>query len=142
MIGYSAVPLYKKLGLKENSRIIFINEPDNFLSKLGIKIKTEQKLTGQFDYVHFFTKSKAELEKFFPQIRDHLNEGGMFWVSWPKGSFGVTTDINENIIRESGLSNGLVDVKVAAIDEIWSGLKFVYRLKDRFPSRNQESHKI
>ena len=134
MSGYSGTPLIKKLGIKENDRAIFINEPENLfinLGKLPNDVNLEKELEGEFDYVHLFTKEKSELEKFFKNVQEHLRPNGMIWISWPKQSSKITTDINENTVREIGLISGLVDVKVAAIDEIWSGLKFVYRLKDR-----------
>ncbi len=131
MVGYSGTPLIKKLGIKPDYKIIFINEPQTFRQALGVNLQTKGKLEGEFDYVHFFSKSKEELKKFFESVRNHLNKDGTLWISWPKKMSGVKTDLNENIIREEGLENGLVDVKVAAIDDIWSGLKFVYRLKDR-----------
>jgi hypothetical protein len=86
---------------------------------------------GPLDFAMLFTKSKAELTREFKRVEKLLAPAGMLWVSWPKKSSGVATDLNENIIREIGLAQGLVDVKVCAVTEIWSGLKFVRRLKDR-----------
>lgn len=134
MAGYSGTPLIKKLGIKENSRVIFINEPANLfsnLSDLPKGVKTEQRLTGEYDYIHYFAFTRAELATFFSAIRNYLKKDGMLWISWPKKSSKIQSDLNENIIREIGLKNGLVDVKVAAIDNTWSGLKFVFRLRDR-----------
>ncbi len=82
------------------------------------------------EFIQFFTKSKRELENMFPRLKVKLAQKGMLWISWPEGSSKVESDLNENLVIEIGLKNGLVDVKVAAIDETWSGLKFVYRLKD------------
>jgi hypothetical protein len=83
------------------------------------------------DFAMIFTKSKAELAREFRRISKLLAPAGMLWVSWPKKSSGVATDLNENIVREIGLATGLVDVKVCAVTDVWSGLKFVRRLKDR-----------
>lgn len=91
------------------------------------------KLEGLLDFIQFFTKESAELEKQFRALKKSLSPDGMLWVSWPKGAAKVKTDLNENIVREIGLDHQLVDVKVCAIDEIWSGLKFVFRVKDRKP---------
>jgi len=134
--GYSETPLIKKLGLKPGERSCFLNAPEGFPKTLGalpMGIQLIQRLpkTRSLDFIHFFTKDRNKLEKIFPQLKAALNFDGTLWVSWPKGSSKVTTDLNENIVREVGLDNGLVDVKVAAIDETWSGLKFVYRVEDR-----------
>lgn len=84
-----------------------------------------------FDFVMVFTKSRKGLSEDFAQLSRQLTPAGMFWVSWPKKSSGVATDLDENIVREIGLAAGLVDVKVCAVTEVWSGLKFVRRVKDR-----------
>lgn len=133
MAGYSATPLIKKLGIKPDDKVLFINEPAIFYKDLGVLPEELNKVNNKthFDYIHFFTKDKDDLEKFFKEIPKHLGKNGMLWISWPKKSAKVETDIDENIIREIGLAAGLVDVKVAAIDDTWSGLKFVFRLKDR-----------
>ena len=81
--------------------------------------------------MHFFTDSRAALERRFPALKRGIGPTGMLWVSWPKRSSGVATDLDGNIVREIGLRGGLVDVKVCAVDDVWSGLKFVYRLGDR-----------
>lgn len=132
--GYSKTPLVKKLGIKLGFKIHFANPPDNLQSLLGElpeKTTTIVELNGPVDYIHFFTKSKDELRTQFPILKAALAQNGLLWISWPKKASKVTTDLNENIVRDIGLQNGLVDVKVCAVDEIWSGLKFVYRLKDR-----------
>jgi hypothetical protein len=132
--GYSGTPLTKKLGIKEKSDIAVINQPQNFLdilSPLPEKVSLINKLSGRIGYIHFFTKSKKELTDQFPELKKHLDPSGSLWISWPKKSSKIETDLDENLIREIGLKNGMVDVKVCAIDETWSGLKFVLRLKDR-----------
>ena len=132
--GYSKTPLVKKLGIKLGFKIHFANPPDNLQSLLGElpeKTTTIVELNGPVDYIHLFTKSKDELQTQFPILKAALAQNGLLWISWPKKASKVMTDLNENIVRDIGLQNGLVDVKVCAVDEIWSGLKFVYRLKDR-----------
>lgn len=83
------------------------------------------------DFIHFFTRSRLQLESEFPKLKGMLSRSGMLWISWPKSSSGLETDLSENIVRRAGLDSGLVDVKIVAVDETWSGLKFVFRLKDR-----------
>ncbi len=132
--GYSGTALIKKLGIKPGMRLIFVDAPADYAGLLGIQpeavvIADEQ--TGQFDFIHVFTTSQADLRAHFPRLKRVLKFDGMLWVSWPKKASKVETDVDENVIRAIGLENGLVDVKVAAIDAVWSGLKFVYRLQDR-----------
>jgi hypothetical protein len=132
--GYSRTPLPRKLGIKSGQRLIILNPPEGYESTLGalpdgVEIATE--LAGIFDFIHFFTMERAELDSRFPELKAELAMDGMLWVSWPKKASKIPTDLDDNVTREIGLSNGLVDVKVAAIDERWSGLKFVYRVKDR-----------
>ncbi|EPG73159.1 hypothetical protein LEP1GSC058_3129 [Leptospira fainei serovar Hurstbridge str. BUT 6] len=127
MAGYSGTPLAKKLGFKEGQIAILIGEPADFfklLEDLPEGIKFKKKLSGKFDYIHLFAKTVKELEKYFPKFETFLADKGMVWISWPKGSSGVVTDIKEDKIREIGLKTGLVDVKVCAVDSIWSGLLF------------------
>jgi len=134
MAGYSKRSLVDKLGIKQGYRVAFLGAPANYAATLGSMppdVKTSKVLRGETDFVHFFTKSRNELKQKFPVLKSSLAQKGMLWISWPKGSSGVATDLNEDVVREIGLAHGLVDVKVCAVDEIWSGLKFVYRLKDR-----------
>ena len=132
--GYSGKPLATKLGLKEGFRISLFHEPDHYSSLLG-NLPSEARLLGpnatNFDLLHVFAKSRGDLARIFPRAKRRIKPNGMLWISWPKKVPGTRTDIDENIVRQIGLANGLVDVKVAAIDENWSGLKFVYRLRDR-----------
>jgi hypothetical protein len=133
MPGYSGTPLPKKLGIKAGLRVDLLNLPRDVGVELGAPLP-ECKLAnkdGALDFAMLFTTSCAELMKEFPRVTKLLTPAGMFWVSWPKKSSGVATDLNENIVREIGLTAGLVDVKVCAVTEIWSGLKFVRRMKDR-----------
>lgn len=134
MAGYSKKSLVQKLGLKEGQVMIILNPPPNYdqtLGKLPDNIAVSDTLTGPLDFIHFFTQERAILENQFQSLKQALAPTGMLWISWPKRSSKVETDLDENLIREIGLSNGLVDVKVCAVDDIWSGLKFVYRRQDR-----------
>lgn len=88
-------------------------------------------MRGELDFAILFVTTRAGLEKRFDRLRDRLKSTGMLWISWPKKTSGVASDLTENVVREIGLSKGLVDVKVCAIDETWSGLKFVRRVRDR-----------
>jgi len=134
MAGYSKKTLVEKLGIKEGSTLVILNPPSNYdkvLGKLPIDVARLQLLKAEMDFIHYFTKERKDLEKNFPKLRKALAQNGSLWISWTKSSSGIATDLNENIVREIGLKNGLVDVKVCAIDEVWSGLKFVVRVKDR-----------
>ncbi|HZV12617.1 MAG TPA: DUF3052 domain-containing protein [Candidatus Kapabacteria bacterium] len=132
--GYSGTPLVKKLGIKENTSMKLVNEPANYLKLLGkipsgiIFIQNDRESA---DFIHLFVIQASVLKKQLLALKKQLKKDGMLWISWPKKSAKVATDIDENIIRDTGLATGLVDVKVCAVDETWSGLKFVYRLKDR-----------
>ncbi len=133
MAGYSGTPLLKKLGIKPGYKMIIINEPKAYwewLSPLpqGADVKAK---TGEVDFIHLFVKEKKVFEKEFLKNKKCLKKEGMLWISWPKKSSKVLSDLDETIIREFGIKNGLVDVKVCAVDETWSGLKFMFRLKDR-----------
>jgi hypothetical protein len=134
MPGYSGTPLTKKLGIKDGYRVYFVASPSDVLSELKTAVaRCEAAPNGKapIDFAMVFAKSKSELAKEFRRVSKLLAPAGMLWVSWPKKSSGVATDLNENIVRDIGLAAGLVDVKVCAVTEIWSGLKFVRRLKDR-----------
>jgi hypothetical protein len=136
MPGYSGTPLPKKLGIKAGARAQFAHAPADVLAELSDAL-AECKVLRQgerLDFVMLFSKSRAELEKKFSQLAKALAPAGMLWVSWPKRTSGVATDVDENVVRGIGLKAGLVDVKVCAVTEVWSGLKFVRRVKDRKPS--------
>jgi len=123
-----------KLGIREDFRIFILNPLEDYYSALGKLPKgvlVVETLKGPLDFIHFFVKKRGELESKFPLFKRELSRNGILWVSWSKGSSKVTTDWNENVVREIGLKNGLVNVKVIAVDEGWSGLKFVYRMEDR-----------
>jgi hypothetical protein len=144
MAGYSGTPLVQKIGIKPGHRVILRNHPPTLLKDLGKLpqgVEPVEKLSGQASVVMYFTDKAAALEKDFPALTKTLLPDGMIWVGWPKKASGRPTDLNENIIRDIGLKNGLVDVKVCAIDETWSGLKFVVRLKDR-PAATKAEHAV
>ena len=134
MAGYSCTPLPKKLGIKYGFRFSLIEAPNEVRKELKTSLAhCEELKDGErpLDFVMLFTKSSSELSNTFAEIAPRLAPAGMLWVSWPKKSSGVSTDLDENRVRDIGLAAGLVDVKVCAVTEIWSGLKFVRRLKDR-----------
>jgi hypothetical protein len=133
--GYSGTPLPKKLGIKEDHRLALLNAPARFKATLkpmpaGVTLVTESQDVA-FDVILFFTKSRVELQSAFSSLAKRLVPNGGLWIAWPKRASGVTTDLTEDVVREVGLRVGLVDNKVCAIDETWSGLRFVYRRADR-----------
>jgi hypothetical protein len=134
MAGYSGTPLAKKLGIKDDFRVALRRVPDQVRSELKdalAKCRIVKATSVPIDLVFFFVKSAAELELQLPGFAKALAPAGMLWISWPKKSSGVATDLTENVVRECGLAAGLVDVKVCAVTDVWSGLKFVIRVKDR-----------
>ena len=134
MPGYSETPLPKKLGIKAGFRVSLVEVPADVRAELRTELAACEIVSDgktPIDFAMVFTKSKTALAKEFQRITKLLAPSGMLWVSWPKKSSGVATDLDENIIREIGLATGLVDVKVCAVTEVWSGLKFVRRVKDR-----------
>lgn len=133
--GYSGKPLEKKLGLKDGFLCAFYNAPKTYINWLNsldinIQISNNQKDTS-LDFIHVFCKTDKDLDHTVFVYKPLLKKDGMLWVSWPKGSSKINTTLKREPIRDYVLANGLVDVKVAAIDDDWSGLKFVYRLKNR-----------
>ena len=134
MAGYSSTPLAKKLGIKEGSRIGLVNPPKNLETELGELpdgAEFVKRLTASLDIILFFVLTERALARDFTKLAKKLVSNGMIWIAWPKKSSGVTTDLSFDSVQRIGLDAGLVDVKICAIDDIWSGLKFVYRLKDR-----------
>jgi hypothetical protein len=132
MAGYSGTPLPKKLGLKPQCRAAFFQLPGDV--KAALKDALSDCLLvkdGQLDFAMIFLKSQAEMKEQFPKFARRLAPAGVLWVSWPKKTSGVVTDLNENDVMRIGLTAGLVDVKVCAVNEVWSSLKFVIRVKDR-----------
>jgi hypothetical protein len=134
MPGYSGTPLPKKLGIKDGFQVCLVDAPAEVRAELSTPLASCREVrngNGPLDFVMLFTKSKSTLTKEFRRIAKQLAPAGMLWVSWPKKTSGAATDLDENIVREIGLAAGLVDVKVCAVTEVWSGLKFVRRVKDR-----------
>jgi len=134
MPGYSGTPLPKKLGIKGGFKVQFVDAPQDVLAELKPAMAGCPVARGSEDAVDFamiFSSSRSSLRQQFRNTAKRLQPAGTLWVSWPKKSSGVETDLDENVVREIGLSAGLVDVKVCAVSEVWSGLKFVRRLKDR-----------
>ena len=134
MAGYSGTPLAQKLGIKDGHRVAFPSAPEGFrdlLGELPDGVSIKARVRGPLDVIVFFTKSRAELERRLPALRRAMDPAGGLWIAWPKRSSGVETDMTEDVAREFGLANRLVDNKVAAIDETWSGLRLVIRLEDR-----------
>ncbi len=134
MAGYSGNPLFKKLGIKPEFRIALLGLPAEVKAELksalqGCRIATDGH--GPLDFAIIFTTTQAEMKKQFTSVARQLAPAGMLWVSWPKKTSGVASDLTEKEVRRIGLEAGLVDVKVCAISEVWSGLKFVVRVKDR-----------
>jgi hypothetical protein len=119
------------MGIKEGMRGIFLHTPEDVWKLFqNSPLTVANRLSGSFDYIHIFSVYEKDLAADFPKAKKELQPNGILWVSWPKsGKLG--TDLNENKIRDIGLKAGLVDVKVAAVDDTWSALKFVYRLRDR-----------
>lgn len=133
--GYSKTPLSKKLGIKSGYQMLLFNTPKNYYKLLVDLPEDVNELKGikskSADFIHLFFQFNSDLESKVPKYKEALKMNGMLWISWPKGSSKIETDLNRDLIRNYVLSQGLVDTKVAAFDEDWSGLKFVYRLKDR-----------
>ncbi len=128
--GYSKRPLVSKLGMKREVSKAILEAPEGFEDLLGTGNFDTSLDLDSYDYLHFFTASRSALETIFPILAKRLNRGGMLWISWPKKSSGKQTDLDGNAVREIGLATGLVDVKVCAIDKVWSGLKFLHRKGD------------
>jgi hypothetical protein len=134
MAGYSGKSLVEKLGIKPGTVVTALAAPPAYLSLLQpvpADVTFVNRLGKRTRFVHCFVTRRAELEKQFPILSRSLADDGMVWISWPKKAAKVDTDLTEGVVREVGLRAGLVDVKVCAVDELWSGLKFVRRLGDR-----------
>ena len=132
--GYSGTPLAKKLGIKVNFSIKLINTPDyyfNLFADFPKAVRVASKKKSNINFIHYFSTTKAALTKDISTLKKQLTPDGMIWISWYKKSAKIPTDITEDIVRALALKNGLVDIKVCAIDEVWSGLKLVIPVKDR-----------
>ncbi|MDB5024378.1 MAG: hypothetical protein JWP78_2133 [Mucilaginibacter sp.] len=132
--GYSGTPLAKKLGIKTGFHVNLINTPEHYFelfTDLPADLYFEDREDVKNDFIHFFTKNKDEFMALLPRLKDRIKPNGMIWVSWPKTASKIPTDITENVIRNFALQIGLVDTKVCALDETWSGLKLVIPVKNR-----------
>ncbi len=135
MAGYSGTPLAKKLGIKPGSRVVLLDAPDSLLADLAPLpdgVVPARRLTGEqaYDVIVFFAPRASALRR-LPRLVLHLTPAGGLWIAWPKKASGVPTDLTEGVVFYEGLSTGLVDNKICAIDDTWSGLRFVRRLRDR-----------
>ncbi|HXQ37505.1 MAG TPA: hypothetical protein VN843_26070 [Anaerolineales bacterium] len=143
MAGYSGTPLAKKIGIKEGSRIALVNAPNDFQfdpKDLPDNVEFAKQPAKALDIILFIVTTERSLAKDFGKLAARLTTNGMIWIAWPKKSAGVATDLSFERVQRIGLDAGLVDVKICAVDETWSGLKFVYRLKDR-PSLSNKSQR-
>ncbi len=134
MAGYSGTPLATKLGIKEGHRLAFPGAPQGFRALLGelpSGAEVRERARGPLDVIVFFTKSSTELRHRLPALRRAMDPAAGLWIAWPKRASGVETDMTEDVARDLGYANTLVDNKVCAIDETWSGLRLVIRLRDR-----------
>jgi hypothetical protein len=133
--GYSGTPLVRKLGIKPQARLGLIGAPDGFdatLGELPAGVHVRRRLGGQpFDVIVAFFDRRAALERHVSALAEALDPAGGLWIAWPKRASGVATDVTEDVVRNLGLAAGLVDNKVCAVDQVWSGLRLVYRLRDR-----------
>jgi hypothetical protein len=132
--GYSGKPLAQKLGLKSGFAVAIIDPPENYQALLGTLpegISLHDESHSSLDFIHVFATHKKAVEGKLKRLKKRMAANGMIWVSWPKKSAQIQTDLDENVIRDLALSLGLVDIKVCAVDETWSGLKLVIRVKDR-----------
>jgi hypothetical protein len=140
MAGYSGTPLAKKIGIKEGSRVALVNAPKDFQfepKELPDNVAFVKQAAKSLDIILFFVTTERVLAKDFSKLATRLTANGMIWIAWPKKNSGVATDLSFDRVQRIGLDAGLVDVKICAVDDTWSGLKFVYRLKDR-PSLNNK----
>lgn len=134
MAGYSGTPLIRKLGIKEGFRVCLIGAPDGYdalLQPMPAGVTVEREPAERCDFIQVFVRERRALQMWLAVLKACLLPNGMLWISWPKRTSPLVTDLTGNLVREDGLGAGLVDVKVCAIDADWSALKFVYRLKDR-----------
>lgn len=132
--GYSGTSLVKKLGLKQGAKAAFVNAPRHYRDLLGPLPESVRVLSRPgkaMDFLHFFCARRGDLLRRLPALKRALAPTGMLWLSWPKKSSPLAADLSESEVRMAGLDAGLVDVKICAVDDDWSALKFVYRLRDR-----------
>jgi len=138
MAGYSGTPLPQKLGIKPGLMVVTVNAPANYRRLLGQipdSVTFSERLKSGSSFVHLFTSRRSEMQKKMSILRDKISDNGAIWVSWPKKSSGISTDVTEDVIREIALPLGFVDIKVCAVDETWSGLKLMIRRENRKSKR-------
>ena len=128
--GYSGTPLPKKLGIKPEHRVMVLGAPDGFALE---GVQPVRRAQGLADVIVSFHTERRELERRLPVLRERMEQAAGLWIAWPKRASKVATDITEDVVREVALANRLVDNKVAAIDDVWSGLRLVIRVSDRLP---------
>jgi hypothetical protein len=134
MVGYSGTPLARKLGIKDEARVAVLGAPEGFDHELGPLppgVRLLRRLAPDLDIVILFVSERRDLERRFPAVAASITPAGGFWVAWPKRASKVPTDLTEDVLREVGLPQGLVDNKVCAVTEVWSGLRFVWRKENR-----------
>lgn len=134
MAGYSGTPLAQKLGIKPDMTVVVMNEPGTYRKLLGPAAKEvtfSDRVASGVGFIHFFTTHRGELETQLKKLRSKIADTGVLWVSWPKKSAGLPTDVTEDVIRDIALPLGFVDVKVCAVDDTWSGLKLMIRRENR-----------
>ncbi len=134
MVGYSGTPLVRKLGIKEGSRVALLGAPEGFddeLAPLPAGVRILRRLAPDLDLAVLFVTERRELERRFAAVARSITPAGGFWVAWPKRASKVPTDLTEDVLREVGLPQGLVDNKVCAVTDVWSGLRFVWRKENR-----------
>jgi hypothetical protein len=133
--GYSGTPLPRKLGIKPGHRVLLLSPPDEFeqitLGELPDGVTVGRRAAGRADVIVSFHTARADLAGRMPKLRALMEPAAGLWIAWPKRASKVATDLTEDVVRELALANALVDNKVAAIDERWSGLRLVIRLRDR-----------
>ncbi len=134
MAGYSGTPLVKKIGIKPADSALFVGAPKGFDKEIGPLpdgVKKQNGASKDLNVALFFTDNRAQLEKELPKLKKQVAQNGMIWIAWPKKASKVPTDLTEDVIRDTALALGLVDVKVCAMNDVWSGLKLVIPVKDR-----------
>ena len=129
--GYSGTPLAKKLGIRPGHRLMLLNAPETLALDLPDGVQVVRQARGKADVIVSFHTERAGFAQRLPKLRECMEPACGLWIAWPKKAAKVPTDLDENVVRDTGLANALVDNKVAAIDEVWSGLRLVIRLKDR-----------
>jgi hypothetical protein len=134
MAGYSQRPLIAKLGIQPGARLALVGAPagyERLLGELPAGAVARARPSGRLDFIQLFVRRRVDLERRLPRLAAALEVDGALWVSWPKKASGVATDLTEDVVRRVALAHRLVDVKVCAVDAVWSGLKLVYRLAER-----------